>query len=86
MKEPCCLAASTAVEPSPTLINLYAKRSEIERRFRDTKDLPFLMSLRSLLVSTPDTRDLLSLIYAFAVVSLSLLLLALVQLRYDPHL
>ena len=37
MKEPWCLAASTADEPARALINLYARRWEIEGGFRDAK-------------------------------------------------
>ena len=43
MKEPWCLAVSTAGEPARALIDLYAKRWGIECAFRDTKDLPFVM-------------------------------------------
>ena len=70
MKEPWCLAASTADEPARTLINLY-KRWEIEGGFRDTKDLRFGMGLGSMHVRTPDRRDRLWLINAFAVVLLT---------------
>ena len=86
MKEPWCLAASTADEPARTLINLYAKRWEIEGGFRDTKDLRFGMGLGSMRVSTPDRRDRLWLINAFAVVLLTLLGAAGEQLGYDRHL
>ena len=48
MKEPWCLAASTADEPARALIKLYAKRWEIEGGFRDTKDLRFGMGLGSM--------------------------------------
>ena len=86
MKEPWCLAASTADEPARALINLYAKRWEIEGGFRDTKDLRFGMGLGSMRVSTPDRRDRLWLINAFAVVLLTLLGAAGEQLGYDRHL
>ncbi len=86
MKEPWCLAASTADEPARALINLYAKRWEIEGGFRDTKDLRFGMGLGSMHVSTPDRRDRLWLINAFAVVLLTLLGAAGEQLGYDRHL
>ena len=39
MKEPWCLAVSSAGEPARSLIDLYAKRWGIECAFRDTKDL-----------------------------------------------
>ena len=82
MKEPWCLAASTADEPARALINLYAKRWEIKGGFRDTKDLRFGMGLGSMHVSTPDRRDRLWLINAFAVVLLTLLGAAGEQLGY----
>jgi hypothetical protein len=68
------------------LINLYAKRWEIEGGFRDTKDLRFGMGLGTMHVSTPDRRDRLWLINAFAVVLLTLLGAAGEQLGYDRHL
>ena len=86
MKEPWCLAASTADEPARALIKLYARRWEIEGGFRDTKDLRFGMGLGSMHVSTPDRRDRLWLINAFAVVLLTLLGAAGEQLGYDRHL
>ena len=46
MKEPWCLAASTADEPARALIKLYAKRWEIEGGFRDTKDLRYSATVR----------------------------------------
>ena len=55
------------------LVNLYAKRWEIEGGFRDAKDLRFSMGLGSMHVRTPDRRDRLWLINAFAVVLLTLL-------------
>src|SRR6202046_4702233 len=60
MKEPWCLAARTADEPARTLINLYAKRWEIEGGFRDTKDLRFGMGLGSMHVRHPDATGLAS--------------------------
>ena len=86
MKEPWCLAASTADEPARALISLYARRWEIEGGFRDAKDLRFGMGLGSMHVSTPDRRDRLWLINAFAVVLLTLLGAAGEQLGYDRHL
>ena len=86
MKEPWCLAASTADEPARALIKLYARRWEIEGGFRDAKDLRFGMGLGSMHVSTPDRRDRLWLINAFAVVLLTLLGAAGEQLGYDRHL
>ena len=45
----------------------------IESAFRDTKDLRFGMGMGAMHVSTPDRRDRLWLINAFAVVLLTLL-------------
>ncbi len=86
MKEPWCLAVSTAEEPARALINLYAKRWGIECAFRDTKDLRFGMGMGAMPVSTPDRRDRLWLINAFAVVLLTLLGAAGEALGYDRHL
>ena len=86
MKEPWCLAASSADEPAQALINLYAKRWEIEGGFRDAKDLRFGMGLGSMHVSSPERRDRLWLINAFAVVLLTLLGAAGEALGYDRHL
>jgi hypothetical protein len=86
MKQPWCLVASTTDEPARTLINLHARRWEIEGSFRDAKDLRFGMGLGSMHVSKPDRRDRLWLINAFAVALLTLLGAAGVQLGYDRHL
>ena len=81
-----CLAASTAGEPARALVNLYAKRWGIEGAFRDTKDLRFGMGMGAVHVRTPDRRDRLWLINAFAVVLLTLLGAAGEALGYDRHL
>jgi hypothetical protein len=86
MKEPWCLATSIADQPARALINLYAKRWQIEGGFRDTKDLRFGMGMSSIHVSTPDRRDRLWLVSAFAVVLLTLLGAAGEALGYDRHL
>jgi len=86
MKEPWCLAASTTAEPARALINLYAKRWGIESAFRDSKDLRFGMGMSSVHVSTPDRRDRLWLISAFASVLLTLLGAAGEALGHDRHL
>ena len=86
MKDPWCLAASTTNEPGRALINLYGKRWGIECGFRDTKDLRFGMGMGSMHVSTPDRRDRLWLINAFAIVLLTLLGAAGEALGYDRHL
>jgi hypothetical protein len=56
----------------PALINLYAKRWQIEPQFRDAKGLRFGMGLGAMHVSTPERRDRPWLINAFAVVLLTL--------------
>ena len=86
MKQPWCLATSIADQPARALINLYAKRWQIEGGFRDTKDLRFGMGMGSIRVSTPDRRDRLWLVSAFAVVLLTLLGAAGEALGYDRHL
>jgi Transposase DDE domain len=86
MKQPWCLAASGTDEPARALINLYAKRWSIECGFRDSKDIRFGMGMGAVHVSTPDRRDRLWLLNAFAVVPLTLLGAAGEALGYDRHL
>jgi len=86
MKQPWCLAASVTQETARALVNLYGKRWGIEGAFRDTKDLRFGMGMGAMHVSTPDRRDRLWLINAFAVVLLTLLGAAGEALGYDRHL
>ena len=86
MKQPWCLATSVTDETARALINLYGKRWGIEGAFRDTKDLRFGMEMGAMHVSTPDRRDRLWLINAFAVVLLTLLGAAGEALGYDRHL
>jgi len=86
MKEPWCIATSTTDMPARALINLYAKRWGIECAFRDTKDVRFGMGMDSVHVSSPDRRDRLWLINAFAVVLLTLLGAAGESLGYDRYL
>jgi len=86
MKQPWCLATSVTHETARALINLYGKRWGIEGAFRDTKDLRFGMGMGVMHVSTPDRRDRLWLINAFAVVLLTLLGAAGEALGYDRHL
>ena len=73
MKEPWCLVASFRAEKSKDLIKYYAKRWSIDPSFRDTKDLRFGMGLSSMHIKTPERRDRLLLISAFAVVLLTVL-------------
>ncbi len=86
MKQPWCLATSVTNETARALINLYGKRWGIECAFRDAKDLRFGMGMGAMHVSTPDRRDRLWLINAFAVVLLTLLGAAGEALGYDRHL
>ena len=84
MKEPWCLAASTADEPARALINLYAKRWEIEGGSA-TQRISASAWGSDRCISAPDRRDRLWLINAFAVVLLTLLGAAGEQLGYDRH-
>jgi hypothetical protein len=86
MKQPWCLASSEAQASAKTLINYYAKRWTIEPGFRDTKDLRFGMGLSTVRVSTPERRDRLLLLNAFAIVLLTLLGAAGESLGMDRHL
>ena len=86
MKQPWCLAASATNETAKALVNLYAKRWGIKGAFRDAKDLRFGMGMGAVHVSTPDRRDRLWLVNAFAVVLLTLLGTAGEALGYDRHL
>jgi Transposase DDE domain len=86
MKQPWCLAASTTDATARSLINLYGKRWGIEAGLRDTKDLRFGMGMATVHVSTPERRDRLWLLNAFAVALLTLLGAAGEALGYDRHL
>ena len=86
MKEPWCLAASSPDADARSLIKLYAKRWGIECAFRDTKDLRFGMGMGSVHVSTPERRDRLWLLNAFAIALLTLLGAAGEALGFDRHL
>jgi hypothetical protein len=86
MKEPWCLAASSPDADAKCLIDLYAKHWSIECGFRDTKDLRFGMGMGSVRVSTPERRDRLWLLNAFAIALLTLLGAAGEALGYDRHL
>src|SRR6202045_3634776 len=86
MKEPWCLAASTTTDTAKQLMTTYGKRWGIESGFRDTKDLRFGMGMASIRVSTPERRDRLWLLNAFAVALLTLLGTAGEALGYDRHL
>ena len=86
MKEPWCLAASATDVPARALINLYARRWGIECALRDAKDIRFGMGMGSMHLKTPDRRDRLWLICAFAVELLTLLGSAGEELGYDRYL
>jgi hypothetical protein len=86
MKEPWCLAASSPTATASSLTRYYAKRWGIECGFRDTKDLRFGMGMGTAHVSTPERRDRLWLLNAFAVALLTLLGTAGEALGYDRHL
>jgi hypothetical protein len=86
MKEPWCLAASSLDESAKNLIACYGKRWHIEPGFRDAKDLRFGMGMVHTRISTPERRDRLWLLNAFAVVLLTLLGAAGEALGYDRHL
>jgi len=61
-------------------------RWDIEPSFRDTKDLRFGMGMSSVSLNSPERRDRLFLLNAFAVVLLTLLGAAGESLGYDKHL
>ena len=86
MKEPWCLATSLPDENPRKIITYYAKRWNIEPGFRDTKDLRFGMGMSRCRISTPERRDRLWLLNAFAVALLTLLGAAGEALGYDRHL
>lgn len=86
MKEPWCLAASSPTATASSLTRYYAKRWGIECGFRDAKDLRFGMGMGTAHVSTPERRDRLWLLNAFAVALLTLLGTAGEALGYDRHL
>ena len=67
MKQAWCLATSSTSATSRVLMSLYGKRWGIECGLRDTKDSRFGMGLGSIHVSTPERRDRLWLLNAFAI-------------------
>ena len=86
MQQPWCLVASSLDEPARALINLYAQRWSIECGFRDSQDIRFGLGMGAVRVSTPDRRDRLWLLTAFAIALLTLLGAAGEALGYDRHL
>ena len=86
MKQAWCLAASDADATAKQLIGLYGRRWGIECSLRDSKDLRFGLGLATMHVKSPERRDRLWLINAFAVVLLTLLGAAGEALGYDHML
>jgi hypothetical protein len=86
MKQAWCLAAAGTDATAKQLTGLYGRRWEIECSFRDSKDLRFGMGLGTIHVKSPERRDRLWLINAFAVVLLTLLGAAGEALGYDRML
>ena len=86
MKQAWCLAASSTDATARKLTGYYGRRWGIECGLRDTKDLRFGMGLGTMHVKSPERRDRLWLINAFAVVLLTLLGAAGEALGYDRML
>jgi len=86
MKQAWCLAASSTDATARHLTGYYGRRWGIECALRDTKDLRFGMGMGSMHVKSPERRDRLWLINAFAVVLLTLLGAAGEALGYDRML
>ena len=86
MKQVWCLATNITDATARSLTTLYGKRWSIECGLRDTKDLRFGMGMGSIHVSTPDRRDRLWLLNAFAVALMTLLGAAGESLGYDRYL
>jgi Transposase DDE domain len=86
MKQAWCLATSSTDATAKRLTGLYGRRWGIECTLRDSKDLRFGMGLGTMRVKSPERRDRLWLINAFAVVLLTLLGAAGEALGYDRML
>ena len=86
MKQAWCLAASSGTANAQELKGYYGRRWGIECGLRDTKDIRFGMGMGSVHVETPERRDRLWLINAFAIVLLTLLGAASEALGYDRML
>jgi hypothetical protein len=86
MKQAWCLAASSTDASAKQLTGYYGRRWAIECSLRDSKDLRFGMGLGTIRVKSPERRDRLWLINAFAVVLLTLLGAAGEALGYDRML
>ena len=86
MKQAWCLAASSTDETAKHLTWFYGSRWGIESGLRDPKDLRFGMGMAAMRVNSPERRDRLWLLTAFAGVLLTLLGAAGEALGYDRHL
>jgi hypothetical protein len=86
MKQAWCLVASSTDAKANHLFGYYGRRWQIECSLRDTKDLRFGMGMGAMHVKSPERRDRLWLINAFAVVLLTLLGAAGEALCYDRML
>jgi hypothetical protein len=86
MQQACRLAASSTNATARHLTGYYGRRWGIECALRDTKDLRFGMGMGAMHVKSPERRDRLWLINAFAVVLLTLLGAAGEALGYDRML
>jgi len=86
MQQSWCLAASSSNASARQLTGYYGRRWGIECALRDTKDLRFGMGMGTMHLKSPERRDRLWLINAFAVVLLTLLGAAGEALGYDRML
>ena len=86
MQQSWCLAASSSNASARQLTGYYGRRWGIECALRDTKDLRFGMGMGAMHLKSPERRDRLWLINAFAVVLLTLLGAAGEALGYDRML
>ena len=86
MKEPWCLVASDVQIKATAVIKTYAKRWTIEPGFRDSKDPRFGMGMSQTRIGSPQRRDRLFLISAFATALLTLLGAAGESIGYDRML
>jgi hypothetical protein len=66
MKESWCLVTSLAEAGAEDVIQLYARRFDIEHTFRDQKDWRFGLALDHMTLGTPERRDRMLLVLALA--------------------
>ena len=66
MKESWCLVTSLAEAAAEDVIQLYARRFDIEHTFRDRKDWRFGLALDHMTLGTPGRRDRMLLVLALA--------------------